>query len=84
MGELHAAEFFPDGRTLATAGGDGLVRFWDIYAGKMKNVLAGNTARIWSIAFSPDGKTLATGSADGVVRLWNPYQEEHRLSLLSD
>ncbi|MGF7237929.1 MAG: WD40 repeat domain-containing protein [Frankia sp.] len=34
-------------------------------------ILAGHTAKVWSVAFTPDGATLATASGYRSVRLWH-------------
>jgi WD40 repeat protein/transcriptional regulator with XRE-family HTH domain len=70
----QAAAFSPDGKTLATASGNGndTVRLWDLTTGQQIAILpAGDTSPPTSVAFSPDGKTLAVGSDDGTVHLWN-------------
>lgn len=61
--------FSPDGKYLATAGGDKVVRVWEVGTGK--EVAAWSSpARIEVVAFSPDGTALAAGSKDGAVRIW--------------
>jgi WD40 repeat protein len=61
--------FSPDGKSLATAGRDKVVRVWAVGPGKELAALP-CPDRIAVVAFSPDGKSLAGGSKDGSVRIW--------------
>jgi WD40 repeat protein len=61
--------FSPDGKRLATAGGDQVVWVWDVETGE-KSLTLPNAGRVAVIAFKPDGKSLAAGCTDGSVRIW--------------
>jgi WD40 repeat protein len=63
--------FSPDGRLLATAGRDKVVRLWDPAIGECLRILTGHTDWVTGVAFSPDGRLLATASRDKTARLWN-------------
>lgn len=74
---------------LAVASGDagksGLVRIYDLAAGKPTNPLAEFTAHkdiVYAITFSPDGTTLATAGYDRLIHLWDvPPKATPRLTL---
>jgi WD40 repeat protein len=65
--------FSPNGKTLASAGADGVVRLWHVPSGKPAAKLGSFSAiAMHSVAFSPDGHTIASSSANGSIYLWKP------------
>ena len=59
-----------DGRTLVSAGFDGVIHLWDMAEAKELAKLTGEMSAIRCVRFSPNGRTLASVSDDGLIRLW--------------
>jgi DNA-binding beta-propeller fold protein YncE len=59
-----------DGKTLATAHGDSVVKLWDVSMGKVRKTLGGHQDQVHAVAFAPDNATIATGDKE-TVSLWN-------------
>jgi hypothetical protein len=74
--------FFPDGKTLATAG-DG-VRLWDLNTGKSLKELALGKLDQTALAVSADGKALAWGGFHQPIVLWDESTDQKRLELAID
>ncbi len=72
-GSVDSISFSPDGKLLATGGGNltSTVKLWSIPNGENIATLSGHTRSIQSISFSPNGKMLASGSYDETARLWS-------------
>ena len=71
-GAVRSIAYSPDGKTIASAGDDKVVRIWDAESGKELRVLKGHKDTIHQVAFSPEGKRILSTSSDRTARLWDP------------
>lgn len=74
--QIHAMTVLPDGRTLASAGRDCMLRFWHIEGRIALGRIRAFPDWITALAVSPDSEIIATGgSRDRRVRTWGarPY-----------
>jgi WD40 repeat protein len=68
-----------DGRILATARGDAIIRLRDSATGQDLGDMPtkqGDGAQLFALAFSPDGRKLASGNSEGHVWLWDVEKRE--------
>ncbi|SEL91110.1 nSTAND1 domain-containing NTPase [Rhodococcus maanshanensis] len=69
---MNDEEASHDGRWLAIAGTDHVIRVLDTSNGQfVGSPLQGHEDTVNDLEFSPDGQTLASASADNTVRLWD-------------
>lgn len=72
LGQVRGVAFDQDGKRLATAGEDNMVRLWDVKTGEpLGGPLVGHAGSVWELVFSPKGEWLAGLGENGTVWLWD-------------
>jgi WD40 repeat protein/tRNA A-37 threonylcarbamoyl transferase component Bud32 len=61
------ASFSPDGRRVASADLDGVVRLWDAASGALVASWPGHPSRVMGVCFSPSGELLASVGLEGAL-----------------
>lgn len=69
-GLVYQVAVSANGRILATAGGDNLIRVWDVASGQEQRVLRGHTAAVSHLSLSADGRTLVSADVDNRIKVW--------------
>jgi mono/diheme cytochrome c family protein len=68
---IHAIDFSPDGKLLATCGYDKLVKLWSVDTGTEAATFKDHSDAVYGVSFSRDGKLLASCAADRAVKVWD-------------
>jgi len=84
-----ALSFSYDGKWLASAGGDNIVRLYDMTAGKSVKMLEGHTSGLKDVDFSPQNiknPIIASSGTDGSIRIWDSktYRLRNTIRLQDD
>ena len=69
---INAAAFSPDGRRIAIASSDGLIRILDARSKRVTAVLHGHAGRAFDASFSAKGDIVISSGEDGTARTWDP------------
>lgn len=69
-GEVRALAVSPDGKILASSGGDRTIHIWNLDTQEAIGLLRDHDGEVLSLAFSPQGDLLVSGGADGNIKIW--------------
>jgi hypothetical protein len=61
----------PNGREIATAGDDGVIRLWDSSSFRQTRVLKGHAGAVYALDYWTDSTKLASAGWDGKVKVWD-------------
>ena len=56
---------------MASGDADGVIKLWDLQAGKLMKELPGHSGAVNALEFHPSECLLASGSADKTIRFWD-------------
>jgi WD40 repeat protein len=70
-GAVHTLAWSPDGKRIASAGDDHLVRIWDATTGENPMNFLAHSGIVDAIAWSPNGQYI-TSTSGGTIHIWNP------------
>jgi WD40 repeat protein len=76
-----SASMSPDGRSIVTAGVDGVARVIDA-ATLRSGVTLSRRGALYGAVFSPDGRHVLSFGADGTAQIWDPRVQDRSPSVL--
>lgn len=68
---ILSAAYSPDGRQLASAGSDGVIRIFSMPGGGEHRTLKAGDHAVTGLGFSHDGRMLASMGTDKLLRVWS-------------
>jgi hypothetical protein len=74
-------DFSRDGTELVTAGGDKLIKVWELASKKELARLEGHTAQVLGVAFNTNATQVVSGGADKEIKVWDIKTREKIISL---
>ncbi|PYM10745.1 MAG: hypothetical protein DME18_15695, partial [Verrucomicrobia bacterium] len=74
-------DFSRDGTQLVTAGGDKLIKVWELASKKESARFEGHTAQVLGVAFNTNATQIVSGGADKEIKVWDTKTREKIISL---
>ena len=74
-------DFSPDGAQLVTAGGDKLIKVWELASKKELARLEGHSAQVLGVAFNSNATQVVSGGVDKEIKVWDIKTREKIISL---
>ena len=71
----------PDGKSIASAGADKLVKIWNLESHKEEARIEAHATQVLALAYNPDGTQLVTGGADQHLKAWDVKTREQVMLL---
>lgn len=68
---LHLS-FSPDGKKLASGGGDMAVRFWNVSTSMPTHTCLGHKHHVLCTLWTPNGRFFISADRSGEIRIWDP------------
>jgi WD40 repeat protein/serine/threonine protein kinase len=74
--DINGLAFSPDGKRIASACGDGMIKVWNSRTGELLHPFRAHSDSVVAVTFHPDGKHLASVGADRLVKVWDLTTEQ--------
>lgn len=78
---INALAITPDGGGLATAGGDKLIKLWELVSQTEVARYEGHVGAVTGVAFNPDATELFSTGGDKQIKLWDVKSRESVVSI---
>lgn len=78
--QINAMVISDDGRFMASAGNNKIVKIWEVSTTMEFRTLSGTNGRVDQLVFSPDNVHLAATTSDGELLVWNVVTGEETYS----